>query len=120
MSQLVGRKLPPDRTGTATGVAQTSDHRRVSAEKIDHHGNAGLAVTNYGGVLLTKIDDAGGGITYVGEAACGSATDEPKWRIQRITVLGLITTIEWARNDTTLRYGEFDVLWDGHAGWTYG
>lgn len=116
MATMVGRKLPAEKTGPPV----SSNHRQVSALKIDHYGNAALAVATYGGVLLTKIDDAGGGITYVGEAACGSATDAAKWRVQRITVNGLITTIEWAQNAGTERYGEFDVLWDGHAGFTYG
>jgi len=116
MSQIVGRKLPAEKAGPPV----SSNHRQVSALKIDHYGNAALAVANYGGVLLTKIDDAGGGITYVGEAACGSDVGESKWRVQRVTVVGLETTIEWAKNTTTERYGEFDVLWTGHAGWTYG
>lgn len=47
-------------------------------------------------VVKQVIDEASATVTYIGEAALGTATSAAAWRIKRITVAGAITTIAWS------------------------
>ena len=64
------------------------------------------------GSLKQIIEDAGGGVTYIGEASPGATTSSTNWRIQRITVSGSTTIIEWASS-------KFDQIWDNRASLSY-
>lgn len=73
----------------------------------------------YSGTALSqasavRIDGVGGGITYVGKAATGSATSSAVWQIQKITESGADTTIQWADGDNS-----FDNIWDNRLSLTY-
>lgn len=61
-----------------------------------------------------ELDDAGGGVTYVGEADPGTATSDPNWRIKRITEVSGDIAIEWADG-----VAAFSKVWDDRAGYTY-
>jgi hypothetical protein len=72
--------------------------------------------TNYSidGSLASLYVDAGGGVSYLGEAPPGTATSAAKWRIRRITTVGNDVTIEWADGN-----GNFDNVWDDRVSLSY-
>ena len=45
---------------------------------------------------LKKVDEASASVTYVGWAATGTATSAAEWRLQKISVVGTVTTIALA------------------------
>ncbi len=60
-----------------------------------------------------QYEEASSTITYIGEAAAGSATSAAVWRIKRMdTTTGII--ILWAGGVAT-----FTNTWTGRAGFTY-
>ena len=61
-----------------------------------------------------KVDDAGGGVTYVGRAKCGAATSDAIWSIKRLTIVGADSDVEWADGNN-----DFDNVWDDRAALTY-
>ena len=63
---------------------------------------------------VTKTDDAGSGVTYVGSALTGSATSAAAWRIQKITVSSGDATVEWADGNDS-----YDNIWDNRAALSY-
>lgn len=65
-------------------------------------------------VLKTYTEDAGGGVTYIGKAMTGSKDAAPVWQISRFTVVGGLTTEEWAEGN-----GFFDKVWDNRASLNY-
>jgi hypothetical protein len=70
--------------------------------------------------LITNIDDAGGGVTYVGEAAAGSADAALVWRIKKIIVSGSSTTIRWAELAVPGTGDQlFTKQWTNRAAYTY-
>ena len=54
-----------------------------------------------------QYDDAGAGVTYIGEALPGTDTTASGWRIKRTTVSGSDIMIEWADGDSM-----FNNIWD--------
>jgi hypothetical protein len=74
----------------------------------------------------TLLDDVGGGVTYVGKAAPGSATDDPVWQIQKITEgVGVVEgsgddlKVEWADKGDGPN-ANFDKVWDDRVSYSYG
>ena len=65
-------------------------------------------------VYEVQLDDAGSGVTYVGEADPGSGNGSAVWRIKRITETGLDLHVDWADGVST-----FTKVWDSRAGYTY-
>ena len=65
--------------------------------------------------LALQLDSAGSGITYIGEAAVGSATSASAWRIKRMTETGSDLVIEWADGNAG-----FDNVWDDRGSLSYG
>ena len=61
-----------------------------------------------------ELDDAGGGVTYVGKADPGTATSSASWQIQRVTEASGDITIEWADGDAL-----FNNVWDNRTGLSY-
>jgi hypothetical protein len=84
----------------------------------------GLSATTYalftpGGEAVApsyekRYDDAGGGVSYLGEADPGSDPSDPVWRIQRIVDSGGDLTVEFADGDAL-----FNNVWDDRASLTY-
>lgn len=64
--------------------------------------------------MKTAIDEATSTVTYVGEAATGTATSSALWRIKRLTQSGTVLLIEWADGD-----GLFNNIWDNRTGLSY-
>jgi len=121
MSQIVGYKRLS--TGLSlVGLPSTA----ASVDRADHKSNGALCVSTYTGPMGRIVDAAGGGVTYTGEVApghTGDVYDEPIWRISRVTVLGNITTTEWAcipaSAGVLARFAGFDHIWDDRATLTY-
>lgn len=83
---------------------------------VYNDGSGSLTVTNEDAVPYdTLVDDAGGGITYVGKAATGSAEASAVWRIYRLD--------ESASPDVEIRYADgvstFTKVWNNRATYTY-
>lgn len=64
--------------------------------------------------LIQYIEDAGGSITYIGEAQQGSATSDSAWRIKKVDESGSPTTITLSAN-----YSSFGDIWDNRAAGSY-
>ena len=67
------------------------------------------------GSVITIIDEESSTVTYIGEAAPGTATSSPAWRIKKIIVNGTVTEIKYADANTL-----YDNIWDNRASLTYG
>ena len=94
------------KTATAAiQAAQLPDGHNVT---IDNPGDIGTPST-----YTTRIDEASATVTYIGDAAIGSATSGALWRIKKIdTTSG--TSITFADGD-----GNFNNIWDNRAALTY-
>jgi hypothetical protein len=64
--------------------------------------------------LTLRLDDAGSGTTYIGDALPSTATDAATWRIKRMVETGPDLEILWADGDAN-----FDNVWDDRAGLSY-
>jgi len=64
--------------------------------------------------VAVELDDAGGGVTYVGKADPGTATSASGWQIQRITETGADISIEWADGDAL-----YNNVWDDRLSLSY-
>lgn len=65
-------------------------------------------------ILAARVDEAPGGVTYVGTAAAGALPGAATWRIKRLTESGGDVTVEWADGDAA-----YDNVWDSRASLTY-
>lgn len=59
-------------------------------------------------------DDADPTTIYIGRAAPGSATSSAVWRIQRITISGTLTAMQYANGNP-----EYSNVWDNRSSLTY-
>lgn len=73
-----------------------------------------LDVEQQPSLVVEKIDQASATVTYIGQAAPGTATSAASWRIQRMSVSGTVTTFEYADGDLN-----FNNVWDNRAALTY-
>lgn len=64
--------------------------------------------------VITKIDEALAGTTYVGLAPLGSATSAAAWQIKKIVESAGVTTITFAGGSSV-----FDKIWDNRASLSY-
>lgn len=64
--------------------------------------------------FVTRLDEPGGGVTYIGIALPGAATSAAVWQIKRMTVSGTSTVIQYASGSTAFAY-----VWDDRAGLSY-
>lgn len=58
------------------------------------------------------IDSVNPNAIYIGQAAIGSGTSSPAWRIQKITITGPNTDISWSGSN-------FTAVWDDRASLSY-
>lgn len=65
-------------------------------------------------IQSVRIDEASSTVTYVGKAAVGSLNADAVWQIQRLTVSGSVTTIEYADGDSN-----FNNIWNNRASLSY-
>ena len=63
-----------------------------------------------------KVDAVDANTTYIGYCAMGSGTNTAGavWRIKKVAVAGVVTTITWADGDDN-----FDNIWDNRAALSY-
>ena len=62
----------------------------------------------------TRLDEASASISYLGKAVTGTATNSLAWQVQRITISGELTIVEFADGDAL-----FNNSWDNRASLTY-
>jgi hypothetical protein len=62
----------------------------------------------------TIIDEVSATLSYIGKAEPGTATSSASWQIQRLSVSGGVTSIEFAGGAAT-----FSQIWANRAGLTY-
>lgn len=67
-----------------------------------------------GAPQAVRIDEVDAVDTYIGKADPGSVESAAVWQIQRLTVSGTVTSIEWADGND-----EFNNVWDDRASLTY-
>ena len=77
------------------------------------------SIINAGGDVAqnytTEVDTTDPDVTYVGEAAIGSITSSPVWRIQKVEKVGTIISVTFADSNDG-----FDNVWDDRLSLTYG
>ena len=64
--------------------------------------------------LTLRLDDVGGGTTYVGEAIPSTLTSAALWRIKRLVETGPDIEILWADGDAN-----FNNVWDDRVSLSY-
>lgn len=62
-----------------------------------------------------EIDTSVPGVTYVGQAAPGTASSSAAWRIKKITDSAGGASVDWANGNAN-----FVNVWDNHLAYTYG
>lgn len=62
-----------------------------------------------------EVDTSIAGVTYVGQAAPGTAGASPLWRIKRITDTATGSSVDWANGNA-----DFTNVWDNHLSYSYG
>jgi len=77
-------------------------------------GKTFLDISTVSTPLASRIDEVSSSITYVGKAPIGSLSSESVWQIQRLTVSGSLTIIEFADGD-----GRSNNVWDNRASLSY-
>jgi hypothetical protein len=98
-------------------TAAYSDGAGLHAVLVDLDSRTGALEAGGGGAVAsyaTELDDAGDGVTYVGEATPGTATSTDAWRIKRITETGPDVSVQWADGDAF-----FDNIWDDRLTLSY-
>lgn len=73
-----------------------------------------MASINSAQPTAERIDVASATVTYIGEAVVGTLGSAAAWRIQRVTVSGTVTSIEWADGNVN-----DDNVWDNRASLSY-
>ena len=64
--------------------------------------------------LTLRLDDVGGGTTYIGEAIPNTLESAALWRIKRMVETGPDIVILWADGDAN-----FDNVWQDRASLSY-
>ena len=80
---------------------------------VDIGSGSSLNVTSTPSALSLQLDDVGGTVLYIGEAAAGSATSSGVWRIKKVTFTGDDISVQWAGA------GDFVLTWDNRLSYTY-
>lgn len=62
----------------------------------------------------TRIDEVSSSVTYIGTAVVGTTAAAASWQIQRLTVSGTETIIEYADGNAT-----FDNVWSNRTSLSY-
>lgn len=97
-------------SAATTVVTYTESTTVIATGSIGPPGPAGGDSVPY----AIQLDDAGSGVTYVGEADPGTATSTAGWRIKRLTETGPDVAVAWADGDAN-----FNNVWTNRASLTY-
>jgi hypothetical protein len=71
-------------------------------------------ITSTDSAYITFLDEAGGGVTYVGKASPRSSTSSPVWQVRRLTSTDTTLAVEYADGDD-----KFDNVWDSRTSLSY-
>lgn len=107
--QLVVTALEIDRSSSVAVV-----HTAVDIIELGVQGPEGIPGGGEVAPLATRLDDVGGGVTYVGEANPGTVNSDSTWRIKKIVETGPDIVISWADGDS-----DYDNVWDDRLTLTY-
>jgi hypothetical protein len=66
-------------------------------------------------MLDLETDESVPGVVYLGQAVPGTETNQPLWRIRKITEGANGTSIDWANGSSLM-----DQVWDDRLSLTYG
>ena len=112
-------------SGSPQVSAVVSDVAPINAVVVDgtptiieiagEQGPPGIAIAEDEVQYDVEVENASSTVTYVGQAAPGTATNAAAWRIKRITDTGSTVTVDWANGSDA-----FDQIWDDRATLTYG
>ena len=75
-------------------------------------GRKKVAVTLEDDVSPLRFDEVSSSEMYLATGLVAATNSEAKWKIQKITVSGTVTSIKYASND-------FDQIWDNRTGLSY-
>lgn len=106
---------PKGRPYTAIGGGLVGSSGTPNGATADKQDEIIAAISSIGGSAkyALRLDEASATVTYVGEAAIGSATASAVWRIKKLdSTSGLVIT--WADGDEL-----FDNVWDNRASLSY-
>ncbi len=73
-------------------------------------GGGGRGVVNYD----TRIDEVSATVTYVGKTLPGNLTSASTWQIQKISIVGTETIVDFAEGNS-----KFDKIWDNRLSLSY-
>ncbi len=85
---------------------------------LDRDGNPSIRVIEteeQNSNKINLIDIASTTVTYIGQAAPGSTSDQAVWRIQRVNIVGSSIEILYADSNDN-----FDNVWDDRGTLSYG
>ncbi len=111
----------PDRRVIPDGESVVLTDEELQWIPVSKRENAELAVTALASpvsvtteYLVTRLDEVGSGISYVGKAEPGSATDAAVWQITKVTEASGDVVIEYADGDAN-----FNNIWDDRLSLSY-
>ena len=114
--------LLPDRRTIAAGQSAVLSDEELRLIPDSRRGTGKLLISAVSGSIsiapepkyILKLDDAGSGVTYVGEAVPGTADGDAAWRIKKLTEATGDLTLLWADGDE-----DFDNVWTDRASLSY-
>ncbi len=114
--------LLPDRRTIPVGESIVLSDEELRLIPDSRRGTGKLLISAVSGSIsiapepkyIVEIDDAGGGVTYIGEAAPTSAHGDAAWRIQKLTETAGDMSLRWADGNE-----DFDNVWTNRAGLSY-
>lgn len=97
-------------------ITREEHQHNLKAKRVAILDGSGNQITSFGGdatVYTTRIDEASATVTYIGDAAIGTATSAASWRIKKID----------SDNPTAITFadgnGSFDNVWNDRASLSY-
>lgn len=99
------------RVGDGTNLISSTLHNGVRGLNVSL---ANTQVPTVSVAYKSLIDEVSSSVSYIGKAVAGSSTSDPVWQIQRITISGSLTAIEYAAGTTS-----FNQVWSSRAGLSY-
>jgi hypothetical protein len=91
-------------------LASVKDNELSKFRGVDGHKK--VAVTLEDDVSPLRFDEVSSSEMYLATGLVAATNSEAKWKIQKITITGAITSIKYASND-------FDQIWDDRAALIY-
>jgi hypothetical protein len=101
-------------TDAGTPVMGTDVSNIYKFIKLDTDGNIIISNTSGSTNLRVLVDQVSTSLSYVGYAIYDALTNQSKWLIFRLEVLGTVTNKSFANTST-----EYDKIWNDRATYTY-